>query len=284
MYRGVAAAVLAAAAAGLLGSPVEAQSWRTVTSTRQLQGEKRLDVQVEYGAGSLSVSPGDASQLYGFELRYDEDQFAPVAVYQRDTGVLRLGTESRDKGRGSTTRGGKEAHARIQLSPAVPTALTLKFGAGEARLGLGALSLQSVDISTGASETVVAFDAPNRVPAEFVRLRSGAAALRASGLGNANAERFEVEGGVGETVLDFGGTWTRNASASVKMGMGSITLRFPRSLGVRLSRSSFLTSFDSEGLTKRGDAHYSPNWDGAAHRLTVHVNAALGAIRVEWID
>ncbi|HEV2129484.1 MAG TPA: hypothetical protein VGR27_00185 [Longimicrobiaceae bacterium] len=52
------------AAAGLsLAAPVEAQSWRTLTSTRQLQGEKELDVQVSYAAGTLEISRSRGTQL-----------------------------------------------------------------------------------------------------------------------------------------------------------------------------------------------------------------------------
>ncbi|MGI9181402.1 MAG: hypothetical protein ACR2H9_12990 [Longimicrobiaceae bacterium] len=279
-------ALLLAAASLLLAAPAEAQSWRTLTSTRQLQGEQQLDVQVSYMAGTLELSRSPGKQLYSFELRYDEDQLTPVTEYRRGSGSLRLGVESRDGSGISMPRGSsRNGRATVALSPDVPMALQLRFGAGEARLDLGAMTLRSVDVSTGASETALSFDSPNRIAAEYVRIRSGAAALRTRGLANTRAERFEFEGGVGETVLDFGGTWTRNATASVKLGLGSMTLRFPRELGVRVVRSgSFLTTFNGEGLIKRGDEYYSPNWESAPHRLTVQLQAAFGSIDVQWID
>lgn len=280
------ALLLAAAGLLLLTAPAEAQSWRTLTSARQLQGEEQLDVEVSYVAGTLELSRSRGTQLYGFELRYDEDQLTPVTEYRREAGSLRLGVEARDGSGLSLPRGSEgSGRATVALSPEVPIALQLKFGAGEARLDLGAMTLRSLDIATGASETALSFDSPNRMAAEYVRIRSGAAALRTRGLANARAERFEFEGGVGETVLDFGGSWTRNAAASVKLGLGSLTLRFPRELGVRVVRSgSFLTSFNGEGLIKRGDEYYSPNWQSAPHRLTVQLQAAFGAVDVQWID
>ncbi len=75
--------LLAALAALLLASSLEAQSWRTLTSTRQEQGERQLAVQVEYAAGTLELSQASRSQLYNFELRYDEDLLLPVAEYLR---------------------------------------------------------------------------------------------------------------------------------------------------------------------------------------------------------
>jgi predicted membrane protein len=130
----------------------------------------------------------------------------------------------------------------------------------------------------------VSFTRPNRVAAEFVRLKAGAASLHATGIGNTGAARFDFEGGVGAAVLDFTGAWSRNASGAVKIGLGSVKLIFPRDLGVRLSRSSFLANFNADGLVQRDGEYYSRNWDQARHRLNLEISAALGSVEVEWVD
>lgn len=285
MYRSCGSAVLVGLIASAVVAPVEAQSWRTMTSSRSVQGEDRVDVHVEYGAGGIELAPGNARRLYEFELRYDEEVSRPLVEYEPSEKRLRLGVESLD---GKSTRinrgGGRVGHAAVKLAPNVPMTLMIRFGAGEATLDLGGLSLHSADLSTGASEAKISFSSPNRVAADHVRIRSGAAAIRAESLGNSGAALYEFEGGVGETVLDFGGEWRRDAEATVKLGMGSLRLRFPRHLGVRLTRTAFLTSFKDEGLQRRGNEYYSESWDRATHRLTLHVTAAVGAIEVEWID
>jgi hypothetical protein len=281
-FRSRAAAALAVGA--LLGAtqPAHAQTWRTVTSARQRGAEKALDVHVQYGAGHLTVSPASAGLLYRFEMRYDEDKVRPLTEYSAASGTLRLGMEQRDC---EGIRGIKrESRAAVSLSPDVPTALRLEFGAGDADLDLGGLSLSDVDISTGASETRISFGAPNRIAARRVKMAAGAASLNVSGLGNTGAPRFEFEGGMGHTTLDFGGRWTHSASATVEMGVGSVTLRLPRALGVRVTKDSFLSSFDGAGMVKRGDAWYSRNWATAPYKLTVDIDAALGSIDVVWID
>ena len=68
------------------------------------------------------------------------------------------------------------------------------------------------------------------------------------------------------------------------MGLGSLVLRFPRGLGVRLIKDTFLTSLDSEGLVKRGDIYYSLDYDEAEYQITVDIDAAFGSIRVAWVD
>ncbi|MBV9773290.1 MAG: hypothetical protein JO040_05035 [Gemmatimonadetes bacterium] len=273
---------LALVTAASAACTARAQSWRTVNSSRQVWGEKNLNVQVEYGAGRLTVAPASQPLLYQFQMRYDEDRVAPVTTYDRRTGTLRLATQQNDR-RGSR-KVSDEARATVNLTRDVPLALDVKFGAGEANLDLGGLSLRNVRLATGASDTRVSFSTPNRIPAEGVRMEAGAASFSATGLGNTRAERFEFEGGVGEATLDFSGAWDRSASASVKMGIGSLTLRFPRSVGVKVVKDSFLTSFDGSGMVKRGNAYYSRNWDSAPNRLTVTVEAALGSIDIDWID
>lgn len=278
---------LAVAVAAGCGSadPSEAQSWRTVSSSRQVLNEKALDVEVEYGAGRLVVTPADRPLLYEFQMRYDESRTTPVTEYDRERGTLRLGMRSRDRERGMrVNRVREESRADLHLSREVPMDLGLEFGAGEADIDLGGLSLRSLRVATGASDTHIRFRAPNRIPAEEVRLEAGAASFEVTGLGNTRAQRFAFKGGVGETVLDFGGAWDRNATAEVSMGIGSLTLRFPRDLGVRIVKDSFLTSFDGSGMVKRSGAYYSRNWESARNRLTVEVEAAFGSIDVDWID
>lgn len=272
--------LLLAAAALLAAAPAEAQQWRTVTSARQHQGEQALEVTVQYGAGDLRVRPGGGGLLYRMQLRHDERTTRAVSAYDRAAGTLRLGVE----GTGRNQRNQRGGNATIELAPRVATDLRLEFGAGRAELELGGMAVRRLELATGASETELAWSAPNRVAAGEVRLSSGASRLRARGLGNARAERIRYEGGVGEAVLEFDGAWSRNADLSVDMGMGSVTLRFPRSLGVRIESRSTLSRFSPAGMERRGDTWYSAGWDRAAHRLTVRVNAAFGAVNVQWLD
>ncbi|HEX2190305.1 MAG TPA: toast rack family protein [Longimicrobiaceae bacterium] len=282
-----AALVLALAAGAGCGSAdaSDAQSWRTVSSSRQAWDEKALQVEVEYGAGRLRVSPADRPLLYQFQMRFDDSQVTPVTEYDRASGRLRLGMESRDRRRGIQVKNvSDEARADLHLTRDVPLDLELEFGAGESDIDLGGLSLQRLRLATGASDTRVSFRSPNRIRAETVKMEAGAASFEATGLGNARAARYEFDGGVGEATLDFTGAWDRNASAKVSLGIGALKLRFPRDLGVRIVKDSFLTSFDAPGMVKRGGAYYSRNWESASNRLTVELDAAFGSISVVWID
>ena len=239
-----------------------------------------MAVRVRYGAGRLSIRPADEGSLYRMHLRYDEETFEPVARYEGDR--LDLGIESI---RNHVDWPGDRDSGEMELSLArnVPMALDLEFGAVKADLDLGGLQMTRLDLSTGASESAVRVSEPNPISMETASFEVGAADFHIWELGNLNAERITVDAGVGNLVLSFTGRWERDAEVSVDMGLGALELRFPEGLGVRVIKNTFLTSLDSEGLVKRGDSYFSPDWDEAERRVTVTVDAAFGSIDVIWV-
>lgn len=258
-----------------------AQSWRTVTKLRHLSGEERLDVQISYGAGEFRLRPADSGLLYRMRLRYDEETFEPVAELQGSR--LRLGVRTVKSGGIRGLKGNRSGELELGLARGLPMDLDVELGATKATLELGGLALTALEVSTGASETGISLSEPNPLRARRVALEVGAASFHARGLANLNAERIRVQAGVGDVTLDFTGEWRGNTDAEIEMGLGSLTLRFPRGLGVRIVKDTFLASLDSEGLIKRGDAYLSPDWEAAEHRITVRVKAALGSIDVRWV-
>ena len=259
---------------------VDGQSWRTVTMSRQVEGERSVDVQVRYGAGTFKVRPTDDGLLYRMQLRYDEETFEPVSEYE--AGRLRLGVETL---RRSLDLKGKRSGGELDLllAEGVPMDLDMEFGAVRADLDLGGLDLTDLDLSTGASESVVDVGRPNRERMGTARFEVGAADFTVRHMGNLNAERIEIDAGVGEVELWFTGEWQQDARVSIDMGLGALELRFPEGLGVRLRKDSFLTSLDSEGLVKRGDYFYSLDWDTADRKVTIDLDAAFGSVRVLWV-
>lgn len=273
---------LIAAAAAFLTIPwaAEAQSWRTVTMSRQLEDYDDLRVSVEYGAGLFSVRSVDEGLLYRMHLEYDEERFEPVADFSGDH--LELGVETRRRGLDIDTD--KAGELRLELARGVPMDLDLEFGAVKADLDLGGLALTDLELSTGASESEVDVSEPNPTRIGTARFEVGAAEFTAHRLGNLNAERIEVDAGVGSIVLGLDGRWQRDAELSIDIGLGSLELRVPEGLGIQLRKDSFLTSLDSEGLVKRGDVYESLDFDDAERRVVIDLDAAFGSVKVVWIN
>ena len=259
----------------------QAQNRRTVTMSRQVENEQNLEVTVRYGAGRFSVGPAEAGVLYHMQIEYDEDVFRPLAEYQGNS--LWIGTESL----GRRLRFGRDRGAgemELALSRDVAMDLNMDFGAVRADIDLGGIRLTRLEINTGASQTQIDISEPNSEAMSRASMDVGAAEFTVRNLGNLNTEVIEIDAGIGEIDLGFNGDWRQNARVSVDMGLGSLVLRFPRGLGVRLVKDTFLTSLDSEGLVKRGDVYYSLDYDDAEYQITVDVDAAFGSIRVAWVN
>ena len=276
MYRTpVLATVLVLLACGSL----EAQDWKSVTSFRQRSDEATMDVHVRYGAGRLLIRPAEgSSELYRVGLRYDADVFDPITEYR--AGRLEVGVEG--TGQSIRLRNHDAGELDLRLSPDVPLDLDLEFGAVEAELDLGGLRISALGLETGASDTRLSFSRPNPVRCERLSLSVGAASFRADGLGNLDCRSVDVEGGVGDITLDFGGEWKGDVDASIDMALGSVTLHLPSDVGLRVERETFLMPVEGSRLEKRDDAHVSTNWDTARYRMTVDLSGAFGSFNVVW--
>lgn len=273
----VAAALVAAA------SPVDAQTWRTLTSARQRHGETALTVDVTYAVGEFRLSAAPEGTLYRMELRYDEERFTPLRAYDPDEARLVLGVRGPARGGDlGRSRGDPTPALDVQLAPDIPLALNLDLGAVRSQLDLGGLTLRSVRFRTGASGTDIRISRPNPGTCDEFRIEAGAASLRAWQLGNAGCRLVSFEGGVGDVTLDFSGAWHEEMAADLTVALGTITLVLPRDAGVAVRMSRFLASFARTGFVKRGDVYYSEGYETAARRLTLDIHATFGGVDVVW--
>jgi len=287
MRSSVVLALAVALAAGL-APQAAGQTWRTEAKARQRRGQESLDVKVTYAVGKFNLRKGPDRLLYRLDSRYDEEVFVLRSNYleSENRGDLRVeiddisavdikNLKDYDYEGGSLT---------LDLSGAIPVDLDLEMGAVEARLDLGGLRLQRLSLQTGASDTRVSFSEPNREAAEFCTFKAGAASFRVEQLGNSGCRRLSVSGGVGTLTLDFSGAWDYDATGDINVGLGTVEIRVPAELGVRIEKSTFLMSFDAPGFDKQnGGVWLSRNWDTAERRLTLSVSGVLGGVEVERI-
>lgn len=263
----------------LLAAPVVAQDWQDMSASRQRSGEESIDVRVHYAAGEFRVQPASGNTLYRMNMRYDADQFDPISHF--DGGALEIGLES--ERRSLNLNGRNQGRLDLELGRGVSMDLALEFGAVEARMDLGGLSLTSLLLRTGASESRIDVSEPNPVRMRRADFEIGAADFQALRLANLNAREIMVRAGVGSVVLDLSGELRSDLDVEIDIGVGSLELRLPRGAGVKITKESFLTSFDADDMIKRGDAWYSRDWEDAERQITIDVNAAFGGIEVVWL-
>lgn len=269
--------MLGAALVAATALPAQAQDMRTVSQSRSISGQEALDVEVTYGAGILSLGPAEGGVLYALDLRYDDDQFEPLTSFSGTR--LEVGVEGR--GRNIDLDDDDDGRLDLKLAPGLPMDLRVEFGAGRATLDLGGLALRDLDMETGASESRIDVSRPNPQVLRRAEFDVGAADFEATRLANLNLEQLDVTAGVGKVALDFSGNLRRDVEVNVEMGLGALEITVPEGVGVRLEKSSFLTSFDDDDFDRRDGVYYSPNWDTAERRITVDVKAAFGSISVE---
>ena len=258
---------------------------RPFATFRQLHGETRLAARLEYGAGSLRIGPGEPAELYRMDLSYDEDRFVPLSDFDAVGGSVLLGLRAAgDAGVRVVSRNQLEQVAAVAFSPRVELALDLTLGAVDADVDFGGLRVGSVDLKTGASRSLVRFSKPNLTRCRRADFSAGAAELTVIGLGNSRCDAIAFEGGMGKVTLDFSGAWTSSARVQVKMAVGELTLRLPRTVGVRIAMDKFLSRFAPVGLVLRGDEFVSSNYDRSQRKLDLDLTTAMGGVNVEWVE
>jgi hypothetical protein len=269
----------------LFAIPVHAQTMRPFSTFRQLHGETRLDLRLEYAAGTIHLGSGEPNELYRMDLSYDEDRFVPVSDYDAAGGAAVLGLRSSGSpGVRVSSRNQLAQMASVAVSPRADLSLDLNLGASDARVELAGLRVSQLDLGTGASRTFVSFSEPNGTRCRHARFSAGAAEFTVTGLGNSRCDEIEFEGGVGSVTLDFAGAWSSSAKAKITLAMGGLTLRLPRNAGVRLHMDRFLSSFKPAGLVRQGDAFVSSNYAASSRHLDLEITAAVGDVSIEWID
>lgn len=269
-----------------MAPPLMGQEWIELRSVRQVGDVEAMNVEVEFAAGEMRLFPASRGDLYDFELTYDADSFEPLRAWERrdGAGFLRVGIDAEHLNLGEW-KDLDRAPARLELGlgTETPTALQVMVGAAESELDLGGVPLTELTLHTGASETRLRFDEPNPTRMERLELRVGAADFKVEGLGNARFDSFDFAGGVGDVMLDFTGQWEGDATARVKLTLGSLTIRLPADIGVRITKSTLLTSFETSGFRKIDGGYESENWDEAGEHLELHIDTKFGSVEVERV-
>lgn len=259
---------------------VHAAQLKTTTWSRQVTDEERLEVDVGYGAGELTIERGESDLLYRAVFNHDEAVATPRHSYRN--GRLDIGISVGDRGRFGSRRS-IDSSLDLWLSGNVPVDLRLDVGAAEADVDLSGIPLRGFEYNTGASKSEVRIDEANPERMASASINAGAADLAIRGMGNLRADRVTVKAGVGSVTLGLEGEWPEDARVSVDMGVGALEVRVPAELGMRIHRESFLASIDAEGFERRGRTFVSRNWEAAERRIDLEISAALGAIDVVWI-
>jgi hypothetical protein len=258
---------------------------RTLTIGRQFRAARDtaglMHVKVSYGVGTLNMAPVDAPWLYNVRLGYTAPSKTPAMHFDTVSRTLSIGSNSKSTTVTLGKHDSKDSDLHVGLARGVPLDLDVEFGAGDADLRLGGLSVRDLSVSTGASDATVRFDVPNPIPLERLKLEIGAAGFKAVGLGNAHVKAITVEAGVGDVDLDFGGHWTSDIDLDVTAALGAVHIHVPHGVIVEQTRDKTIIGSmeDNTGGSAGAGAPQSPG--GPIYHLRARGTTTLGSIEFD---
>jgi hypothetical protein len=201
------------------------------SKTVDLEKLEMARVNLKMGAGNLNVR-GGSSKLVEADFTYNVPSWKPEFRYT-NTGVR--GDLTIEQPSGSHIHSGNTDYTwDLRLNDDTPMDITAHFGAGEADMNLGSLSLRSVDIEMGVGELKLDLrGTPKR--SYDVRIRGGVgeatvrlpkdAGIEADakgGIGGINATGLHKENGY--YVNDANATAKTRIHLDIRGGVGNINL------------------------------------------------------------
>lgn len=250
------------------------------------EGAKSLDVKLEFGAGDITVTGDDISDAALLEFEYNPARVEYLVDYavSGDRGHLSIESDHHSKNDIDTD----ENKLHMVMSTRYPTRLEMDMGACDARLDLGGVPLEELNIDVGAASGEIDFSKPNKQRLREINIDAGATSLDMTMIGNANFDEMNFSGGVGSFDLDFRGEYKGDSRIDIEIGLGSADITLPAGVPVRIvaQDANWLSSLDihEEGDVRkvRDDEWKSADYDNADTRITIYLEVGLGSVDVRF--
>jgi hypothetical protein len=112
------------------------------------------------------------------------------------------------------------------------------------------------------------------------------------GAGNADVDlhgvdlvALSVEMGAGNLTLDLTGLRTTDLTARVKFGVGNVTVRLPRSVGIRVVfEEKGVGNMTFDGLRSQGDTYVNDLYAGTGPKIDIVVSRGAGNVTFALVD
>jgi len=220
-----------------------------------LLGAEIVRAEIEMKAGTLKIG-GGADALMEADFIYNVDKWKPEVSYEVEGGRGELLVRM-PKTEWSSFGEGVKYEWDLRFNDDVPMELFVELGAGESDLDLASMHLERLKVMNGAGETRVDV--------------GGSPALK----------KLNIYTGAGEVELDLVGNWDHDLDASIKGGVGEITVKLPSNVGVRVDASKGIGSIKADGFTKDGGDYVNDAYGKSGVTLSIDINAGIGEIRLE---
>lgn len=231
------------------------------------------DIELEFGAGNLNLSPGAQGALVAGTATYNVPEFKPeVTVQGNQVRIIQM----EGKIERFPTLGPDVVNRwDLQFGPS-PIRLAIKAGAYQGEVELGGLPLQDLSVMDGAAKTRVSFSQPNPGEMDTLRYETGASQVTLTGLANANFKNMVFQSGAGDYELDFSGQLQRDASVEIRSGLSNLVIIVPRGTAAHVTIEGGLSNVTASGDWQASGGEYI--LDGEGPTLTFRVDMGAGSV------
>lgn len=228
---------------------------------------------IEMGAGTLRIS-GGAPVLIDGTVEYNVSNWKPEITRSSS----RITISQSNSSNVGIPDGNIQNDWNLQFGEA-PIDLTLNAGAYEGKLDLSGLSLTNLNISDGASKSIILFDSLNPVEMEEVSYKTGASDVELLGLGNANTRNVYFDSGVGSYTLDFSGDIQNDMFVRIQSGMSDMTILIPDNARAKVVFNNGLSNIDANGTWTISGSSYECGTNGPL--ITIDMDMAVGNVQLK---
>jgi len=246
------------------------------------EGAKKLEIEIDFGAGTLDIMSADIEDAARLDIFYSPRWVSYDIDFSRrgETGRLFLESDLRHRSKMEDI----DNEWELTLSRRYPIDLEMDIGASESIIDLGGIPLTRLVMDVGATSGTIDFSEPNPERLRDFDVDIGASSVEFTGLANANFERMDISCGAASCELDFRGEFRGESEVDLEVGIGSVDIIIPRGLAVRIEGDeNWFSSFDFHGLDVDlidDDIWESPDFDEATDRLTIMVDVSMGSVDI----
>jgi len=235
-------------------------------------------VYLSFGAGELKLSPGADKGLIQGTATYNVEDLKPEVDINGSTIRVKTG-QFRLSGIPRFSNDFKNEWD-LELGD-TPMDLDVEAGAYKGRFDLGGLSLQSLQVSDGASDVELDFSEPNSVEMDEFRYSTGASSVELTNLANANFNSMVFRSGAGDYRLDFSGELQRDAQVRIESGISQVVILVPQGVSASLRFEGGLSNISLSGDWQKSGNQYTHSGSGAQLNIEVSMGAGNLELRTQ---
>jgi hypothetical protein len=223
-----------------------------------------------FGAGELSLSPGNDSYLIDGEASYNVLDLKPETTITNNKIKIENGNLQIDGIPNFSDRIENSWDFKVGTKP---IALTIRAGAYSGDFDLGGLSLTNLHVADGASDVEINFTKPNLTEMQSLRYETGASNITLENLANANFNTMIFESGAGNYELDFSGLLQKDSTVFIQSGLSSLKIIVPESTNTLINLEGGLTNVTTRGEWLQSGNQYQISAEGPRLQITIEMSA-----------